>query len=265
MREPSERQATTTLRARYERTCALDVQGQTRECIEYLQNPEILIAEFTDSFLMAEAFDAREQDFRSAELPIAIRKRQTDDAVRRLVGAPRLSLIGFEPYRFRYVARDIVPLWTAGSGMETGDLTDRRRFKGLDYVAITQEPNPVPILGVVVPCEVTAPYVSLLRGLTCLAEVSTESQVARVNRYLFRGVLQCPTPFDLHILSVKREGKEALEPPPLAQLTRDLAEAFSARIREEWHLPNLLRHMLCLEMVGPRIEFDGTLSVSWHV
>jgi hypothetical protein len=262
VREHSERQATTTLRARYERTSALDVDGQTRECIEYLQNPEILIAEFTDSFLMAEAFDAREQDFRSAELPIAIRKRQTDDAVRRLVGAPRLALVGFEPYRFRYVARDIVPLWTAGSGTETGDLTDRRRFKGLDYVAITQEQNPVPILGVVVPCEMTAPYVSLLRGLTCLAEVSTESQVARVNRYLFRGVLQCPTPFDLHILSVKREGAEA---PPLAQLTRDLAEVFSQRIREEWHLPNLLRHVFCLEMAPPRSEFDGTLSVSWHV
>jgi hypothetical protein len=262
--EGSGRQATTTLRARYERTCALSVDGQTRECIEYLQNPEILIAEFTDSFLMAEAFDAREQDFRSAELPIAIRKRQTDDAVRRLVGASRLSLVGFEPYRFRYVARDIVPLWTAGSGTDGGDLTDRRRFKGLDYVAITQEPNPVPILGVVVPCEMTAPYVSLLRGLTCLAEVSTESQVARVNRYLFRGVLQCPTPFDLHVLMVKKDG-EAADEPPLAQLTRDLAEVFSSRIREEWHLPNLLRHMLCLEMVSPRTEFDGTLSVRWHV
>ena len=265
MREQSEHKATTTLRARYERTCGLDVDGQTRECIEYLQNPEILIAEFTDSFLMAEAFDAREQDFRSAELPIAIRKRQTDDAVRRLVGAQRLSLVGFEPYRFRYVARDIVPLWTAASGMESGDLDDRRRFKGLDYVAITQEQNPVPILGVVVPCEMNAPYVSLLRGLTCLAEVSTESQIARVNRYLFRGVLQCPTPFDLHVLSVKKDGNEAEEPPPLAQLTRDLAEAFSSRIREEWHLPNLLRHMLCLDMVSPRTEFDGSLSVRWHV
>lgn len=84
-----------------------------------------------------------------------------------------------------------------------------------------------------------------------------------MNRYLFRGVLQCPTPFDLHIVSVRRD--DAAEPPPLAQLTRDLAEVFSARIREEWHLPNLLRHTLCLEMVGPRTEFDGSLSVSWHV
>jgi len=265
VREHSDRQATTTLRARYERTCALDVDAQTRECIEYLQNPEILIAEFTDSFLMAEAFDAREQDFRSAELPIAIRKRQTDDAVRRLVGAPRLQVKGFEPYRFRYVARDIVPLWTASSGMDGGDLGDRRRFKGLDYVAITQEPNPVPILGVVVPCEMNAPYLSLLRGLTCLAEVSTESQIARVNRYLFRGVIQCPTPFDLHILSVKTDAKEPPPAPPLAQLTRDLAEVFSSRVREEWHLPNLLRHLMCLEMASPRSEFDGALYALWHV
>jgi hypothetical protein len=263
--EHSERQATTTLRARYERTCALGVDAQTRECIEYLENPAILIAEFTDSFLMAEAFDAREQDFRSAELPIAIRKRQTDDAVRRLVGAACLQVTGFEPYRFRYVARDIVPLWTAGSGYEGGDLADRRRFKGLDYVAITQEPDPVPILGVVVPGELPAPYLGLLRGLTCLAEVSTESQVARVNRYLFRGVLQCPTPFDLHVLVCKKDPKEASEAHPLEQLTRDLAEAFSSRLHEEWHLPNLLRHVLCLEMPQPRVEFDGTLRVLWHV
>ena len=31
--------------------------------VESLQNPEILLAEFSDSFLMAEAFDNREEDF----------------------------------------------------------------------------------------------------------------------------------------------------------------------------------------------------------
>ena len=257
--------AVTSLRIRYERACALDLESQTRECIEYLQNPEILLAEFSDSFLMAEAFDTREQDFRSVELPIPIRRRKTDQAVRRLVAAPALHVPGSpgaSPYRFRYVARDIVPLWTATSGKED-DVMESRRLKGLDYVGITQEPYPVPVLGVIVAPDAPAPYLPFLRALTCLAEVSTEAQMERANRFLFRGVLQCPTAFDLHLVTVQPD--EPCEAPPLSQLTRDLADVFRARVQEEWQVPNVLRSVLCLEMPSLRRDFDGRLQTVWQV
>jgi len=255
-------QTVTSLRTRYERACAKDLAAQTRECIEYLQNPEILMAEFSDSFLMAQTMDTREQDFRCAELPIPTRRRRTDHAVRRLVAAPALSVPGPTPYRFKYVARDIVPLWTAPQD-ESEDVMESRRFKGLDYVAITQEPFPVPVLGVVVPPDTPAPYLSLLRVLTCLAEVSTEAQMERANRFLFRGILSCPTAFDIHLLRVCPD--TPCEPTALGQLTRDLAEVFHLRVQEEWQVPDVLRHALCLEMPSPKKDFDGKLRLLWQV
>lgn len=254
--------AVTSLRARFERACRKDVDGQTRECVEYLQNPEILLAEFSDSFLMAEAYDTSEQDFRSQELPIAIPRRRSDQVVRRLVAsAADLRVTGGEPYRFRYVARDIVPLWTACGAPEGDD--EGARIKGLDYVGITREPYPAPVLGVIVQPGTPAPYLALLRALTCLAEVSTESQMERVNKFLFRGLLSLPAAVDLHLLTVQCD--ETTETTALSQLTRDLADVFSARIREEWQVPNVLRRIFCLQMPHPRQPFDGTIATLWRI
>ena len=43
----------TSLRKRFELARTRDTQGQMRECVSYLENPEILVAEFCDSFLTA--------------------------------------------------------------------------------------------------------------------------------------------------------------------------------------------------------------------
>jgi len=251
----------TALRERYERACRLDLDSQTRECIEYLEHPEILVAEFSDSFLTADVFDGRQEAFpRVEELPV-LRRRRTDMAVRRLMEVGAVRVTERPDYHFRYVAREIVPLWTQQDTMDPLE----RRSVGLDYVGITDEDEPVPVLGVVNPPNADAPYLALLRLLTCLAEVATDAQIERANRFLFKGELVNRPAFDLHVLVMLPEETDMVRKPqaPLVQLTRDLAHVFAQRLREEWQLPDLLRHVLCLTM--DRARFDGLLSCSWRV
>jgi hypothetical protein len=259
MSEASQR-VQTALRERYERACRLDLDAQTRECIEYLEHPEILVAEFSDSFLTADVFDGRQEAFaRVEELPV-LRRRRSDLAVRRLMEVGAVS-VSERDYRFRYVAREIVPLWTQ---QDTLDPLERRSV-GLDYVGITEEEEPVPVLGVVNPPNSPAPYLALLRLLTCLAEVATDAQIERANRFLFKGELVERPAFDLHVLLMLPEANDKLPQPqaPLVMLTRDLAHVFVQRLREEWQLPDLLRHVLCLTM--DRARFTGDLSCAWRV
>jgi hypothetical protein len=183
------------------------------------------------------------------------RRAVVDGAVQRMIDAPALKAVGVEPYGFTYVARDIVPLWKQASApCEAG---------GLDYVAITREELPAPILGVVNPSEHHAPFIALLRLFACLAEVGTDGQLERANRFLFKGAFAERVPFDLHVLMVDGSAPEA--PSPLVQLTRDLAQVFSQRLSEEWALPPLIRQVQCLRIARPEFPFDGMLREDWRV
>ena len=44
----------TPFRRRFERTCTLELSAQVEECADYLQNPEVLIAEFLESYYWVE-------------------------------------------------------------------------------------------------------------------------------------------------------------------------------------------------------------------
>jgi hypothetical protein len=247
--------AVTALRARYARALGLSLVDQTRECIDYLQNPEVLVAEFCDSFLMAEAVEHQDESFPSAETLPAPRRAPVDAAVARVSGAARLRVSGAEAYEFSYVARDLVPLCSRGSAAGAA-------AAGLDYVGLTLEASATPLLGVV-SATAAAPFAALLRVLACLAEVGSDAQLERANRFVFKGALVGRVPFDLHLLWVS--GAEPPSPGPLGPLTRDLASVFSDRLREEWTLPPLVRHILCLRMPAAQEPFDGALTESWCV
>jgi hypothetical protein len=246
----------TALRARYERAVRLSLERQTQECIEYLQNPEILVAEFSDSFLMAEAFDHREEAFQSAdEAGVPPPQTECDVDVQRVMDAPSLKAIGSSQYLFRFVARDIVPLWkraAAPSGAEAG----------LDYVGLTREAQPTPILGVIDRSE-GACFLSFLRLLACLAEVATDAQVERANSFLFKGAVPERMPFDLHVLV--SEGLESDASVALAQLTHDLAHIFTEQLREDWSLPPLIHRILCMRIPSGADPFTGALREAWKV
>lgn len=249
----------TILRERYEYSRTLNEQGQMKECVEYLEHPEILVAEFADSHLTAEAWDQRDEDFRSPDHDDLPRRRSSDRVAKNLLGASEITVQAATPYRFEYVARDIVP-FRAGIDEDAPADDHERRAAGLDYVGLIVEAEPMPVLGVIQPHNVHTPYHSLLRLLTGLAEVSTEAQVERASRFLFKGRLSSRPSFDLHIL--KSDDKPAGSAPPLAHLTKDLAHVFNALLKEEWQFPSLLRSISYLRMSD---DFDGTLEVEWCV
>jgi hypothetical protein len=230
-----------------------------KECVEYLEHPEILVAEFADSHLTAEAWDQRDEDFHSPEDEDLPQRRSTDKVAENLLGASEIRVLGATPYSFEYVARDIVP-FRARVDDASPDADRERRAAGLDYVGLIVELEPMPVLGVIQPENVHTPYHSLLRLLTGLAEVSTEAQVERANRFLFKGRLSSRPCFDLHIM--KADGKPAGSAPPLAHLTKDLAHVFNTLLKEEWQFPNLLRSISYVRMSD---DFDGTLDVEWCV
>lgn len=253
----------TSLRKRFEQTRALDLEGHLRECVEYLENPQILVTEFADSFLTAEAFDNRQEDFCAHGQTSIPNRRWVDRVVQQLIEQENVRVELETPYSFRYLAREIIPLWS--SSLETpDDRVDRRSTGGgISYVGVIEDEGeePRPVLGVVKPEDDQTPYLSFLRLITCLAEVSTEPQMERASRFLFKGLLGSRPTFDLHIVQVDPD--PSCEPHPLSHLSRDLAHQFNLLLKEEWQFPNLIRNIVCATM--QRESFAGSFSVDWSV
>ena len=183
--------------------------------------------------------------------------------MQRLIEHEYIDVPASPPYRFRYLAREIVPLWN--SSLSPDDGADRRLGGGgLDYVgAIEVEGEGTrPVLGVVKPREDPSAYLSFLRLITCLAEVSTGCQMERVSRFLFKSQLPARPSFDLQVLLVDVDPEARAH--PLMQLSRDLTHQFSALLRDEWQFPNLLRGVVCASLPDSD-EFDGTLDAQWSV
>jgi hypothetical protein len=250
----------TALRKRFEYSRGLDPDAQLRECVEYLENPQILVAEFADSFLTAEAFDNRQEDFCAHGQTQIPKRRWVDHVVQKLIEHEDVTVRVDSPYEFRYLAREIIPLWSS-EAKPVSDVSDRRNSGGgLDYVGMVCGEECMAVLGVVRPKDDPTPYLALLRVLTCLAEVSTETQMDRANRFLFKGGLPQQPTFDLHILCAE---PLAASPHSLCALTRDLAHHFNVLLKEEWQFPNLVRNIACLTLSGD--DFAGVLDADWCV
>ena len=258
---PGTKAPRTALRKRLDYTRTLDVDVQLRECVEYLENPEILVMEFEDSFQTAELFDAREESFWAQGQTDVPKRRWVDHVVQRLIDSGDIAVPLSPPYTFQYMARQIVPLWSSG-GFECDDATERRKGVGcIDYVGVTKEEEPRPVMGVIEPEDDLAPYVSFLRCITCLSEVCSEAQMARANRFLFKGAISGRPPIDLHIVAVDRDPAGADH--ELVQLTRDLAHRFTVLLREAEQFSNLLRNITLLSLLSD--GFDSTLHPVWSV
>jgi hypothetical protein len=244
----------TILRQRFERARALSPEAQMRECVDYLQNPEVLIQEFVDAYSAVEnCCDAEEQLFRAVP-PASDEPPERKALLDRIFAAKPVTVFDTTPYEFSCVARDIASV----SGSVSGSIP---RVDGLDYLGLTIGEDPVGVLGVVQYADETSPFTLFLRLITCLSEMAPPAQLAAADTALWKGALGSEGKLDLHLLL--RDGEIEPAQATLRQLTHDLAEVFYAGMSEEWQFPDVLRNLICLQP-GPT-DSDELLIVDWAV
>lgn len=244
----------TILRQRFERARVLPLEAQIRECVDYLQNPEVLIQEFVDAYTAVESCcDPDEHAFR-AMAPAADDPRSRTLVLERLFAASPVTVFDTVPFEFTCLARDVASV--SGS---TGQPLPR--VDGLDYVAHLVDAEPVGVLGVVQHADETTPYALFLRLVTCLSEIAPEALLRAADETLFKGALGTEPKLDLQMLL--REAESDPAQATLRQLTHDLAEAFYAGISEEWQFPDVLRNIVCL-LPAP-VDSDELLILEWCV
>ncbi|HXZ84308.1 MAG TPA: hypothetical protein VEI82_02355 [Myxococcota bacterium] len=244
----------TILRQRFERARALSLEAQMRECVDYLQNPEVLIQEFVDAYSAVEnCCDAEEQHFQLTE-PAPDDPAERRELLDRLFAARTVSVFDTVPFEFTCLARDVA----AVSG-GTGKLAPR--LDGLDYVGQLVDSEPVGVIGVVQQGAAATPYVLFLRLVTCLSELAPAAQLAAADSALWKGALGAEPKLDLQM--VLNDSDCEPDQATLRQLTHDLAEAFYAGISEEWQFPDVLRNIVCLLPSPP--DSDELLILEWCV
>ena len=232
MTRPGPTFVATAMRRRYERAQGLEITAQIREVVDYLENPEVLVAEFVDAYCAIEGC----ADPDELILEDVSTSAQSDPLRDIFAPGQDLHIEGSDAPAARCMYGP-VPLLA-----EPGDALRR----GLDYVALVPGAVPTPVLGVLERLRGSTPYTLLMRGLCCLAEIAPAPHLERLNDTLFKGGLVAGARFDLHLVMQHAAANEAER--TLAQLTRDLAEGFRQTIAEEWQFPDLLSGIWCLRI-----------------
>lgn len=254
---------TTLLRQSYERARVLSIEDQMRECIDQLENPEIIAGEVLDAVevmescfdlndLTAEIAEEGEPDPEWDEEAAAV---DLEELSREFFYATREIIVIGERRSFTCLASDVHPL----AGVDRADSDTR---DGLDYVGLSCDADATPVLGAVQSDADASAYPLLLRSLACLTEMAPEAQIVRLNRQFFKGALRAAPTFDLNL--VLFDGGEDEELTPIAQLTRDLAEKVKI-ILEASPRPGILRDVVCLLMNPERFDADSRLRFGWRV
>ncbi len=241
----------TPLRTRYERVRSLDLPGQISECIELLENPDLIAEDVLVSFFqIEEAF--KSGALKSDELRIASdRQREEQEEPEWFYEGRDLSVLG-DSCSFTCLSSNVEPIPSSKKTNPT---------EGLDYVGITCDSRAAPVLGVAQSQQDTTAYPLFLRAFACLAEASPLVQRMRMSDQSFRGMLPSDARFDLNL--VVWEFCEGEERTPICQLTRDLSELVKSVLAGHEGFPSFLDDIVCLRM-DPR-RFDGRMRFDWRV
>ncbi len=245
-RAPSD--TSTVLRTRYQSARAMDLEAQTRDCIDYLQNPEVLVAELADAYL---AIDL-------AYTPPPPRKDGKDDSTD--MGAflvPQAALSVVDPLLETEI-QCVTCLASKYAPLRRGRSTGLDLQGGLDYLGLSRGDPTGPVLGVVQSQRDATPYVLVLRLLSCLAELAPPAQLEYLDRTLFKGSLGQEPLFDLHLVLRER----SLADSTLGQLTQDLCDVLDSELQLEPSFPEVLGGVLCVDIDGTE---PGTASFNWRI
>ena len=238
----------TPFRLRYERSCALALEAQVEECADYLQNPEVLIAEFLESYYWVEG--KLDPDRHDALFEASHEELVLEPYFDSLVLHVRA---GDETEKIRCLAGAFAPL--------PGELHPALEQKGVDYVGVREGTQRI-VLGVSDALHAATGFCLLLRALNCLAELAPPFQVARLRRHVLRDRVDPEPAFDLQIAIAARE--RTPDETALLELTRDLAEMFKRRASDEPQFQGSIGRIECLEVGAGAAPSEGAaIQVLW--
>jgi hypothetical protein len=237
----------TPFRDRYERSLTLPVQAQIEECADYLQHPEVLIAEFLESYYLVERkLDPDQADaLQEASTAELLLEPYFDSLELRVASGSKVETI-------RCVAGAFAPL--------AGELHPALERRGVDYIGVRDGSQRV-VLGVSDAEGETSAFCLLLRALNCLAELATPFQMVRLRRHVLRDRVDPEGVFDLQV-GIARGARSDLD-TSLLVLTRDLAEVFKTRISAESQFEGQIGRIECLEL-DPENATGSALRLRWR-
>jgi len=252
MPQPSPNLPRNPLREAYARVRSLPLAAQLCECVDMLGHPEVIALDLRAAFQSMREFAA------GRELP------PVEPADLEAVDLEELSREDFYATREIEVRGGAYPFFTclANRFDPLAELADAASPRAaLDYVGVSCDTPHTPVLGAVASRDDRSAYPLLLRGLACLAELASTSQLARLSRRLFGDALPMPPAFELDLVLDEAPGRD--ERRALEQLTRDLAERIKTVIRTDREFPRILGDVVCLR--PHKVRFDGSLRFAWRV
>jgi hypothetical protein len=243
----------TPLRASYERVRVLDAEAQLRECVDLLQNPDVLANDLAEAYVRLDSC-CEPPDPRPAVQETA--GQEDEIGLERFAAGMGITVTGDEPAQLRCLAGGFDPLAGASGAAAC---------PGLDYVAMQHGAEPV--LGAVASVDEASPYAVLLRLLCCFTEMATPAMLRHWDQQLFKGALGAEPRFHLQLV-LWRLGEKTLRgigPAYFAlhELTRDLAELASEACIESPPLGSYLASISCLR-IDPE-DFEGPLAFEWRI
>lgn len=245
---------TTPFREHLDHCRGLDLRAQLVECADYIQNLDLLVMEFLESYYLVERLWEP-----SAELAGA---GEEGDDEGELVLEPF-----YQSLELRVAAgaddegERLVCLSGALSPLP-GDQHPALSRRGLDFVGLRDgDPGHI-VLGVAQSGKDETVFLLLLRALNALAELSPPLRVVQLGNEIVRGGIPENAQFSLQ-LGVTEPGGMA-EATALGQLTRDLAEAFKRKVSEVPQLTGTLGTIDCVD-VAPEALDAKRLPRLWRV
>jgi len=289
------------LRATCCRASQSPLASQIDECIDQLQNPDLIIADLLESAVQAvERGEAELAEFAAStpayfvdtggeiaspddDYELVLDEVYVGEEVDADEGPPELVLENAliserDVERARseekppfYPSRDLAVVRGNGSSFTciaapanpwAGLGGTREDLRfGFDFTAVSCDARRAPMVGIVQDADGTSPYPMLLRGLAGIVDLLAAPLLARFDGEGFRGMLGEAPRIDLALV-IWDDGEEAWERTPVCQFTRDLAELLREAWERETRVPDLLGYIHCLRMNPKR--FDGRLRAEWR-
>jgi hypothetical protein len=228
--------------------------SQLVECADYIQNAQLLVMEFLESYYLVEQHWQPESRL--------VRQSAGADKSEELVLEPFYESLELEIVdRQRASVERLVCLSGAISPVPDAQHPALSR-RALDFVGLRDgQPGRI-VFGVVQSSKDDTVFLLLLRALNALAELLPPMRVLQLGREIVRGGIPEDARFTLQLGLSEPDARADVA--ALCELTRDLAEAFKREAAAVAQLSGMLEAVSCVD-VSPRALEERKLERHWEV